>query len=49
MLGFLGGSILTICDISKSVSDSRIESKKCEKRKFSRLTIACRDVFGGDA
>ena len=47
MLGFFCGSVLTICDISISLSDSRIESKKREIRKFSRLTIACREDFGG--
>ena len=43
MLG-LCRSIFIICDLSISVSVSRIESRNCEKRFVSRLTIACRDV-----
>ena len=39
-------SILIIDDISLSMSVSRIESKNCEKKLISRLTIAYRDVSG---
>ena len=31
------------------MSISQIESKKREKRLFSPLSIACRDVYGGYA
>ena len=41
-------SVLLLCDISLSVSVSRIESRKYEKRFISRPTVACRDVCGGD-
>ena len=41
-------SILKNCDIFISVSVSRIESRKREKRFTSHPTVACRDVCGGD-
>ena len=40
--------ILLRLDISLSVSVSLIEAMNCEKRFVWRLTIACRDVCGGD-
>ena len=42
-------SKFTICDLSSSVSVSRIESRNCEKRLILWLIIACRGVVGGDA
>ena len=41
-------SILINCGFFLSVSVSRIESRNREKRFISRLTVACRDVCGGD-
>ena len=41
-------SISTIWVISLSVNFSRIESKTCEKMLIACVSIACREICGGN-